>query len=153
MLKKQYKVSYQMLSDLIKDIDEKQADFQLENANNNIKWQLGHLLAANESFIFGISEESNKLGAKLGKSFSPGTSPQEFTGNEPTFEELKEMLAQQIERILTGLDDQLGKTRNEPIAGMDKFDDTIAFAIIHTNYHIGQISLMKTMINKVDQGI
>nr|WP_263315010.1 DinB family protein [Mammaliicoccus sp. Marseille-Q6498] len=153
MLKAQYQTSYRMLAGIIKDIDEKQAEFQLELASNNIKWQLGHLILANESFVFGTSEEGNILGGKLGKSFSPGTSPQEFDGSEPSFEELKGILNQQLERIVNVLDDQIDRTRNESIAGLSTFAETIPFAITHTNYHIGQINLMKNMIKKLDQSV
>lgn len=153
MIETQFRISYSMLSDVVKDIDEKQADFQLELAKNNIKWQLGHVIVANESFVFGTSEEGNILGEKLGKSFSPGTSPQDFTGVEPTFQELKGILNQQLERILNALDDQMDKYRKAPIANMDTFAETISFGILHTNYHTGQIKLMKSMLDKLDQGV
>lgn len=153
MIEAQFRISYSMLSDVVKDIDEKQADFQLELANNNIKWQLGHVIVANESFVFGTSEEGNILGEKLGKSFSPGTSPQDFTGVEPTFQELKGILNQQLERILNTLDEQMDKSRKAPIANMDTFAETISFGILHTNYHTGQIKLMKSMLDKLDQGV
>lgn len=153
MIETQFRISYSMLSDVVKDIDEKQADFQLELANNNIKWQLGHVIVANESFVFGTSEEGNILGEKLGKSFSPGTSPQDFTGVEPTFQELKGILNQQLERILNTLDEQMDKSRKAPIANMDTFAETISFGILHTNYHTGQIKLMKSMLDKLDQGV
>ncbi|KTT83932.1 hypothetical protein RSA37_00235 [Mammaliicoccus sciuri] len=153
MIEAQFRISYSMLSDVVKDIDEKQADFQLELAKNNIKWQLGHVIVANESFVFGTSEEGNILGEKLGKSFSPGTSPQEFTGVEPTFQELKGILNQQLERILNALDGQMDKSRKAPIANMDTFAETISFGILHTNYHTGQIKLMKSMLDKLDEGV
>ncbi len=153
MIETQFRISYSMLSDVVKDIDEKQADFQLELAKNNIKWQLGHVIVANESFVFGTSEEGNILGEKLGKSFSPGTSPQDFTGVEPTFQELKGILNQQLERILNALDEQMDKSRKSPIANMDTFAETISFGILHTNYHTGQIKLMKSMLDKLDQGV
>ncbi|PTJ98767.1 DinB family protein [Mammaliicoccus sciuri] len=153
MIEAQFRISYSMLSDVVKDIDEKQADFQLELAKNNIKWQLGHVIVANESFVFGTSEEGNILGEKLGKSFSPGTSPQDFTGVEPTFQELKGILNQQLERILNALDEQMDKSRKTPIANMDTFAETISFGILHTNYHTGQIKLMKSMLDKLDQGV
>ncbi|WP_206166806.1 DinB family protein [Mammaliicoccus sciuri] len=153
MIEAQFRISYSMLSDVVKDIDEKQADFQLELAKNNIKWQLGHVIVANESFVFGTSEEGNILGEKLGKSFSPGTSPQDFTGVEPTFQELKGILNQQLERILNVLDEQMDKSRKAPIANMDTFAETISFGILHTNYHTGQIKLMKSMLDKLDQGV
>ncbi|MEB6697154.1 DinB family protein [Mammaliicoccus sciuri] len=153
MIEAQFRISYSMLSDVVKDIDEKQADFQLELAKNNIKWQLGHVIVANESFVFGTTEEGNILGEKLGKSFSPGTSPQDFTGVEPTFQELKGILNQQLERILNTLDEQMDKSRKAPIANMDTFAETISFGILHTNYHTGQIKLMKSMLDKLDQGV
>lgn len=153
MIEAQFRISYSMLSDVVKDIDEKQADFQLELAKNNIKWQLGHVIVANESFVFGTSEEGNILGEKLGKSFSPGTSPQDFTGVEPTFQELKGILNQQLERILNTLDEQMDKSRKAPIANMDTFAETISFGILHTNYHTGQIKLMKSMLDKLNQGV
>lgn len=153
MIEAQFRISYSMLSDVVKDIDEKQADFQLELAKNNIKWQLGHVIVANESFVFGTTEEGNILGEKLGKLFSPGTSPQDFTGVEPTFQELKGILNQQLERILNTLDEQMDKSRKAPIANMDTFAETISFGILHTNYHTGQIKLMKSMLDKLDQGV
>lgn len=110
-------------------------------------------ICANESFVFGTSEEGNILGEKLGKSFSPGTSPQDFTGVEPTFQELKGILNQQLERILNALDEQMDKSRKAPIANMDTFAETISFGILHTNYHTGQIKLMKSMLDKLDQGV
>ncbi|MCR1872365.1 DinB family protein [Mammaliicoccus lentus] len=151
MLKEQFEISYNMLSNIIKDIDEKEADFQLELANNNIKWQLGHIIVANETFVFGTTEEENTLGAELGKSFAPGTSPQSFTGAEPTFKELKGILNTQLDRILNIVDDQLDRKRNEPLANMTTFAETIPFGVTHTNYHTGQIKLMKTMMDKLDQ--
>lgn len=153
MIEEQFQISYSMLSDVVKDIDEKQADFQLEFANNNIKWQLGHVIVANETFVFGTSEEGNILGETLGKLFSPGTSPQDFTGVEPTFKELKGILNQQLERILNVLNEQMDKSRKAPIANMYTFAETISFGILHTNYHTGQIKLMKSMLDKLDQGV
>lgn len=153
MVKTQFQVSYSMLNEVLENIDEQAADFQLENASNNIKWQLGHLLSANEAFVFGTHEESNILGEKLGASFAPGTSPQNFTGDEPSFNELKAMVNDQLKRILDVLDDQLKKNRQEPIAHMDTFKETIDFAILHTNYHTGQINLYNTMISKLDRSI
>ncbi|WP_323704134.1 DinB family protein [Mammaliicoccus sp. Dog046] len=150
MIKKQYEVSYNMLAGILKDVTDQQAEFQLELANNNIKWQLGHMLLANESFIFGKNSEANILGKKLGQFYAPGTSPQGFNGEETSFEELKADLNDQLERIVNNIDAQMESTESNNIVSMTTFAETIPFAVTHTNYHIGQIQLLKNMITKLD---
>lgn len=152
MIKRQYEVSYKMLEGILKDVTDQQAEFQLELANNNIKWQLGHLLLANESFIFGAQTEANVLGEKLGQFYAPRTSPKDFNGEETSYEELKVALQDQLERIMNNIDAQMDNTESNSIAGMTTFAETIPFGVTHTNYHIGQIKLLKTMITKLDQG-
>lgn len=154
MIKEQFQASYNLLRKHIRDIDEKQATIQPDNANNNIKWQLGHLILLNDFLVFETINGEQVLEKTAAKYFLWGTSPKNFDGNEPSFNELKLLLDDQLDRIFIALEKQLKKDRNEPIVlkdvdiVMENFNQSIHFAIIHTNRHFGQIVLLKSMINK-----
>ncbi|ANQ63938.1 DinB family protein [Staphylococcus equorum] len=156
MIKEQFQATYNLLNKHIKDIDEEKAAFQPAMVNNNIKWQLGHLILLNDFLVFETINGEKVLEQTAAKYFLWGTSPINFDGNEPTFDELKLLLNEQLDRIFNVLEKQLKKDRNEPIVLKDvdivmkNFNESIHFAIIHTNRHFGQIVLLKSMINKLD---
>ena len=121
----------------LKDIDESEATFQPDIANNNIKWQWGHLILLNDFLVFEIINGDNALKQPVTKYFLWGTSPLNFDGNEPSLEE------------------QLKKDRSEAIVlkdsgvVMESFNESIHFATIHMNRHFGQIVMLKSMIHKL----
>ena len=154
MIREQFQDSYNLLKKHIKDIDEEKATLQPAVANNNIKWQLGHLILLNDFLVFETINGQKVLEQSAAKYFLWGTSPINFDGNEPSFDELKVLLNEQLDRIFNSLEKQLEKDRNEPIVlkdvdiVMNNFNESIHFAIIHTNRHFGQIVLLKSMISK-----
>lgn len=156
MIKEQLQDSYNLLNKHIKDIDEEKAIFQPVIANNNIKWQLGHLILLNDFLVFETINGEKVLEQTAAKYFLWGTSPTNFDGNEPSFKELRLLLNEQLNKIFNGLENQLQKDRNEPIIlkdldiVMENFNESIHFAIIHMNRHLGQIVLLKSIINKLD---
>ncbi|MBU0437056.1 DinB family protein [Staphylococcus succinus] len=156
MIRKQFQDSYNLLKKHIKDIDEEKATLQPAIANNNIKWQLGHLILLNDFLVFETINGQKVLEQSAAKYFLWGTSPINFDGNEPSFDELKVLLNEQLDRIFNSLEKQLEKDRNEPIVlkdvdiVMNNFNESIHFAIIHTNRHFGQIVLLKSMISELD---
>ncbi|MDH9161348.1 MULTISPECIES: DinB family protein [Staphylococcus] len=156
MIREQFQASYNLLKKHIKDIDEEKATLQPAIANNNIKWQLGHLILLNDFLVFETINGQKVLEQSAAKYFLWGTSPINFDGNEPSFDELKVLLNEQLDRIFNSLEKQLEKDRNEPIVlkdvdiVMNNFNESIHFAIIHTNRHFGQIVLLKSMISELD---
>lgn len=155
MIKEQFQASYKLLKKHLKDIDEDKATFQPNVANNNIKWQLGHLILLNDFLVFETINGENALNQTAAKYFLWGTSPTDFDGNEPSFKELNLLLDEQFDRIFNRLEKQLMKDRKEAIIlkdadiVMENFNESIHFAILHTNRHFGQIVLLKSMINKL----
>lgn len=109
MIKEQFKDSYKLLKKHLKDINESEATFQPDIANNNIKWQLGHLILLNYFLVFETINGDNALKQPVTKYFLWGTSPLNFDGNEPSFEELKLLLDEQFDRIFNNLEEQLKK--------------------------------------------
>lgn len=156
MIREQYQASYNLLQQHLKDIDEKKATFQPDTANNNIKWQLGHIILLNDFLIFETINGEKALAQPAAKYFLWGTSPNDFDGGEPSFDELKLSLDNQFDKIFNALEEQLAKTREEPIElknidiYMEDFNQSIHFAILHINRHFGQIVLLKSMIDNLD---
>ncbi|MDT3959837.1 DinB family protein [Staphylococcus kloosii] len=157
MIKEQLQVTQNLITKSIKDLDENEATIQPDNANNNIKWQLGHLILLNDFLVFENINGENALKQTNAKYFLWGTSPKDFDGNEPSFEELKSLLKEQFDRIFNSLEEQLKKDRNEVIElknigiTMENFNQSIHFAILHSNRHFGQIVLLKSMIDNEKQ--
>jgi uncharacterized damage-inducible protein DinB len=155
MIREQFEVTYKLLLKHLNDVDEEKATFQPDNANNNIKWQLGHMILLNDFLIFENINGKNPLKQSAANYFLWGTSPKDFDGNEPSFESLKLLLKDQFDKIFNSLEEQLKKDRNEPIIlkdldlNMKTFDESIHFAVLHTSRHFGQIVLLKSMIDNV----
>lgn len=89
MIKEQIQASYNLLKKHIRDIDEGIATYQPNVANNNIKWQLGHLILLNDFLVFETINGENVLDQTPAKYFLWGTSPKDFDGYEPSFTALK----------------------------------------------------------------
>ncbi|MCU5746170.1 DinB family protein [Staphylococcus sp. SQ8-PEA] len=155
MIREQIETTYKLLKQHITNIDEEKAIFQPEIANNNIKWQLGHIILLNDFLFFEKVNGENALKQTISKYFLWGTSPKDFDGNEPSFKELKVLLGNQFDTILNILDDQVEAERDEPIMlkninlRMDTFEQSIHFAMLHINRHFGQIVMLKSMIENV----
>ena len=52
-----------------------------------------------------------------------------------------------------GVTKELELSVYDVLVGDTTFAETIPFGVTHTNYHTGQIKLMKTMMDKLDQGV
>lgn len=61
MIREQFEATYKLLTKHLNDVDEEKATFQPDNANNNIKWQLGHIILLNDYLIFENINGKNAL--------------------------------------------------------------------------------------------
>src|SRR4051812_37787436 len=97
VVKKQFELGRAGLLKDIEGLAKGLFDVQLEGLPNTIHWQIGHILAAAEGFLFGAE---GQLPAKYNELFGYGSKPSAWKSDEvPSVETLAEQLKSQLERI------------------------------------------------------
>lgn len=129
-----YKHAMENLLIEIKDVTYEAAVKGVDGLNNNIAWILGHIIYYNETRL--LSEEMQSVQVKAwAKYFAPGTSPKDFDDDMPAFEELKEEIVSQKQRMT-----------NICLKGNQKLLNNIETITYHMTMHIGQVKTIKLIV-------
>lgn len=133
---------------LAKSIDEEIADTYPKGLNNTIRWHIGHTLFVAEHYIFDFPTDSTDLPVSYDALFKNGTKPSEWKIEPPSIAELVEEIEKQTERL-----NKLPKAyfdapleKELPFGRFKTNGDLFIFIIHHEAEHIGQIKMMKQLI-------
>lgn len=143
LLKLQFELARQ---NLWKDIEPSKGDIfdiQPEGFNNTIHWQLGHIYTAAENFLFG---QEGQLPASYNALFGYGSKPANWSDDVPSVETLVRQLKDQIDRIKEIPNDRFETKLPEPILGRATYGELVSFTAVHESMHIGQIHIMKKLV-------
>lgn len=142
-LKKQFVRSRTALKQTLENVSPEVYLAIPDGFNNNLLWQAGHILTTAEYFFF-YKKES--IPASYQKLFYPGTKPADWPADVPDMETLLRQLDEQLERI-QAID---AKAFDEPLPkklfGNETKGELAAFAAFHEAMHVGQIQIMKRLI-------
>ncbi|SDM92441.1 DinB superfamily protein [Daejeonella rubra] len=138
-----------IILELINDLSPEQLNQIPEGFNNNIIWNLGHLIAAQEGVFYLRGGLPLNLDQKFFDSFKNGSRPDhEFSTEE--IESIKTLLITSLERVDADLkidafnNYQSWKTRfNVEISSIE---DALNFIPFHEGLHIGCMMAYKKMI-------
>ncbi|KZE68920.1 formate dehydrogenase [Fictibacillus phosphorivorans] len=122
------------------------AEIQPEGFNNNILWHVGHVLTTAEYFLFGFPEKSLNLPKHYIELFNRGTSPKDWKREVPALAELKQQLAEQLERIKQIPEERLHEKLEKEFFNFKTFGELVNFAVFHETYHLGQMHAIKRII-------
>lgn len=146
LLFKQFELTRSSFLKNIEGITAEQASVQPKGFNNNIHWNIGHVLTVTEQFMMGFPKKSNHLPANYIELFGNGTRPSEWTGDVPSIDVLRDQLKAQLGRLkevpATMLDEKLKK----PFLGLETFGELANMALFHEAYHLGQIHAMRKLL-------
>lgn len=117
-----------------------------EGFPNNIKWQLGHILASTEYFWFTLPLDTSHLPENYLTYFNTGTSPGDWIGDIPKLETLISDLELQLERIKEISDHCYQEKLLKPLHGFTLLEDSAAFSVLHEALHVGKIEEMKRVL-------
>ncbi|WP_221563205.1 DinB family protein [Alkalihalobacillus sp. TS-13] len=127
---------------------EKQADVIPNGYSNSLRWNLGHILVAQEGvmYYFGMNQPGD-ISTKIQESFKPGTSPKDWFASPLTLNEIQELLIEQKERIRDTFSGRLGEPAANAFEFRDKklkmVGDLFIFTLWHEGLHQGVINGMK----------
>lgn len=114
-----------------------------EGFNNNIHWQVGHILVAGDTFY-----NNGQGNLEVEKSFfAPGTKPADWKGDVPSLNILLSKLNEQTEQLLQLTDEQLNEKLAKPFLGNETRGDLMAMGAFHEAMHLGQIQMLKRLVS------
>lgn len=104
--------------------------------SNNLIWNIGHVIVAQQSLIYKLSGLDGHIPAELYGLYKPGTKP---TGNtsQSEVDELKELLISVIEKTEQDYNDSNFVTFKERLTGTGFYLASLQDAFNFNNYHEG----------------
>ncbi|WP_028549758.1 DinB family protein [Paenibacillus sp. UNC451MF] len=117
--------------------------------NNNILWQMGHVLTVTDGLVFGISGHPSECPASYRSFFGNGTKPADWSEEPPAWETIMEQLKDQPNRIQAVLSRKLssGLTK-ENFMKAESIDELLQFHIMHESMHSGMVSGLLKALNR-----
>ena len=139
------------LLDVIKDLTPEQLNEIPAGFNNNIIWNLGHMVAAQQGVCYARGGFKLPLEQEFFNAYKPESKPAGFVTQDQVAE-IKELLLSTV--------DQLEKDyKNKAFEGYKPWvnrygvehrsiEDTISFLPFHDGFHIGYIMSLKRVVKK-----
>ncbi|WP_314589880.1 DinB family protein [Paenibacillus terrigena] len=145
----------QMLLKVVDGVSEEMANQVPDGFRNSIHWNIGHIYVVFERFAFQNIGLPMQLPEGFKEQFENGTSP--LTRPEsvrvPSLEELKQLLAQQNERVQAALEHRLQEPIDPPYttsAGMvlASPEQFLTFNLFHEGMHLNAIRQYKVLLSQ-----
>ncbi|WP_017812221.1 DinB family protein [Paenibacillus shenyangensis] len=118
--------------------------------NNNLHWQIGHIVTVTDGIVYGFAGKEPKLPKAYSEFFGPGTKPAEWNGEPPAWDEIIKVLNEQPEQLREVFADQLdtpvGKADN--FAGAKVINDLLELNLSHESSHSGMINAMSRLLKQ-----
>lgn len=123
-----------------------------ENFNNNIIWNVGHMLSAFQSLTYKRAGLPEKIEENYFKPFVPGTKPEQFFDAE-TIGTIKSLLVLTIDIFMIDYENKIFEnyTKSEGIERtynieVATIDAALDFLLYHEGLHIGYILAQKHLV-------
>jgi hypothetical protein len=137
--------------DHVKDLSLEKLNKIPHGLNNNIIWNLGHLVAAQQSICYlkgglkpPLQEDSYDL-------FMPGTRPERFFDNDEE-DEIKALLISSVDLLQKDIEsnyfDSFVPWTNRYGITLNNIEDAINYIHFHDGLHVGVIMNMRKLIQK-----
>lgn len=116
--------------------------------NNNVLWNLGHILLVHEKFSFGLINEKMEMPKHFAELFGPGTKPENWGKQVPCLDEIILLLSKQIDRIEQILELRADQKLEKPFvtsAGLElsTVKECLSFCLYHEGMHFAVIKAIK----------
>jgi hypothetical protein len=137
--------------DFVKDLSLEKLNKIPHGHNNNIIWNLGHLVAAQQSICYTKGGLTPSISDQSYASFKPGTRPERFYDNDEE-DELKSLLILSMDTMQRDYQQGVFKSfvpwTNRYGNTLSDIDSAIAYLQFHEGLHFGVITSMRKMVSK-----
>jgi hypothetical protein len=144
-----YRKVRQMLLDMVNNLTTEQLNHVPAGFNNNIIWNMGHLIAAQQSICYRRSGNGLKVSDTFFETFKPGSKPDRFFDSNE-IDEIKGLLLSTINEfekdyILKSFENyEIWTTRFG--AEITSIDVAAEFIFFHEGLHVGCVSALKKLL-------
>lgn len=135
------------LLNLAQGVTQSDAEMIPEGFNNNIRWNLGHVLVDQYLWIYALTKEEMPIPMTFNEWFGYGSDPSRFTIETPSFSQLIPMLQQQPHIIQERYQDRMEEEFPPTEMGMYTIEQVLIRTIFHEGLHIGAIQALKRQLN------
>ena len=135
---------------LISELSTEQLNKIPDGFNNNIVWNLGHIIAAQQGVCYKRAGLDTVVSEEFFESYKPGTKPQKFVDAEE-IEHIKELLFSTLDRFEA--DAQKGIfTAYTPVVTrygveLTNITDAVNFLPFHDGVHMGYVMALRRVMN------
>ena len=141
--------SRKLLSQLIENLTIEQLNTTPEGFNNNIIWNIGHIIVVQQMLVYNLSGLPMQVSADLVSTYKKGTKPTaKVTENEVIL--LKKLLFSTIKQTELDFENSIFKNFTEytVMTGfvIKNVNDAIAFNYYHEALHTGVIMSLKKLV-------
>lgn len=139
------------LLEVINDLNIEQLNEIPEGFNNNISWNLGHMISTQQGVCYVRAGLPIFVDQKYFETYKPGTKPEAMVGSNE-LEILKQLFVSSIDQFETDYENNLFKnyipwTTRYGIE-LSNIDELTAFLIYHEGLHLGYIMALKHALKK-----
>jgi len=143
LIKQQFTRTREGVMKALEGVSPEMADVIPVGFNNNIRWQVGHILYAGELHLF---PGKGTLPAEYANFFDSGSKPRESKEGVPSLETLLAELKEQHVRIHDIPDEAFDEKLSRPLPGLETFGEFAAMMAYHEAMHLGQIQSLKRVV-------
>lgn len=148
-MKKQFEILEATRRNLLAVVDEmtiEQLNKIPEGFNNNLIWNLGHVVVTQQLLCYGLSGVAMKLDTAMISKYRKGTKPSDFTGEEE-LAFIKKRLKETTTEIQLDIEANLFKNfKTYPTSfgfTLQSFEDAVSFNNVHEAMHLGYMMALK----------
>lgn len=122
-----------------------------EGFNNNIIWNIAHLIASQQGLCYFRSGQEMPLGQTFFDLYKAGTKPETIL-TEEEIGQIKELFFSTIDQLQTDYNKQIFNNY-QPFTSrygveLDSIDKTLNFISFHEGIHFGTIAALKRLVKK-----
>ena len=123
-----------------------------EGYNNNIFWNIAHLVATQQILVYKFSDVPALVSDEIIAKYRKGTKPEE-AATQAEVDEIKELLFSTLEQTKTDYDAGVFKTYSSITTSMGstltQVDEAIAYNNFHEGIHLGSVLALRHAIGLV----
>jgi uncharacterized damage-inducible protein DinB len=135
------------LLETVEEVSEEKANLVPEGFNNNIRWNLGHVLLDQYLWVQVLTKEEVPIPKVFNDWFGFGTNPSHFTAETPKLPELLELLRRQPNVLLEQHGHRLEQEFSPTEMGMYTLEQVLIRTIFHEGLHLGAIQAIKRRLH------
>jgi hypothetical protein len=137
------------LLNLVSELTTEQLNKVPEGYNNNIIWNLGHMVAAQQGICYKRTGVDMVVTEDFFETYKPGTKPLKFV-NDEEIAAIKEQLLTTLDKLETDIDKGIFVNYTPVMTryGVEliNIDNAVAFLPFHDGFHMGYVLALKRAV-------